>query len=356
MNKNVENYKKAVDQIHVDPNLKDKVLEEANYKKKSKSPIYYLRIATAIAAVAVVAVVGVAFWQKPKDEILNPKTSKKITEQEQEKTQDLAKVDIRRFESMKELRDALEKNQNSSRGIYYATDVVEESEAVSDVAKSANDLAESFNSTDTSGASNSEDYSRTNNQVESVDEADIVKTDGKYIYYSQNNRVYIADNDLNLKATIKDENVRPYQIFVNGNKLVVFGTEYNGNSDIVYYNTITKEDVAVDDSITKENIVSYYRPKTLIRVYDLSNIESPKVSREIRVDGNYQDARMIENNVYLVTCYTPYFYGRIDEIKDTELLPTYKDSVINETKCIEATDIAYFEDTRKLRIFINYWI
>ena len=109
MNKNVENYKKAIDQIHVDQNLKDKVLEEANSKKKIKSPIYYLRIASAVAAVAVVAVVGVAFWKNSKDEILKPTDSKKITKQEERK--DLAKVNIKRFENLEELREVLKENE-----------------------------------------------------------------------------------------------------------------------------------------------------------------------------------------------------------------------------------------------------
>ena len=37
------------------------------------------------------------------------------------------------------------------------------------------------------------DYSQTNIQVEGVDEADIIKTDGKYLYLVANNRLYIVD-------------------------------------------------------------------------------------------------------------------------------------------------------------------
>lgn len=63
MNKNRENYKKAVDQIHVSQELKDKVLEKANEKNKSKKSIYYLRYAVSIAAVALVAVVRSKFFK-----------------------------------------------------------------------------------------------------------------------------------------------------------------------------------------------------------------------------------------------------------------------------------------------------
>ena len=45
------------------------------------------------------------------------------------------------------------------------------------------------------------EHSTTNIQVEGVDEADIVKTDGNYIYYISNNRVVVVDvrNPENLK-------------------------------------------------------------------------------------------------------------------------------------------------------------
>jgi len=42
-----------------------------------------------------------------------------------------------------------------------------------------------------SEAEGSIDYSTTNVQVEGVDEADVVKTDGKYIYQINNNRVVV---------------------------------------------------------------------------------------------------------------------------------------------------------------------
>ena len=338
MNKNVENYKKAIDEIHVDQNLKDKVLEKANAKKESKSPIYYLRYAVAVAAVAVVAVVGVSFANKPKEEILTPKKS---DISKNDKIDTLAKVDIRRFESMEELREVLSEN-NSSGEYYNGLDyAVEESAVAVDSAKS---MGDSFNSQDTSGASTSTDYSRTNNQVESVDEADIVKTDGKYIYYSQNNRVYIVDTDLKLKATIKDDDIRPYQIFVNGNKLVIFGVNYNNSRTDIDYD-IENDDVNILSELRERN-TTVYRQSTLIRVYYISNIEKPELKREISLDGNYQDARMIEDNIYLVTSYYPYFYyDKIEELKDSEILPSYEDSICRGVSYIEATDIAYFENT-----------
>lgn len=55
-------------------------------------------------------------------------------------------------------------------------------------------LGETWKSEDSSSLQDS-GYSQTNLQVEGVDEADIVKTDGKYIYYIKDNMVYIAQAD-----------------------------------------------------------------------------------------------------------------------------------------------------------------
>ena len=77
------------------------------------------------------------------------------------------------------------------------------------------------------------DYSKTNNQVEGVDEADFVKNDGKYIYaIAQNNLIILdafpASNATIISSTLLDGN--PKEIFVNGDRLMVFME----NTDRVY--------------------------------------------------------------------------------------------------------------------------
>ena len=346
MNKNRENYKKAIDQIHVDSDLKDKVLEKA--KEKNKNPIYYLRYAVGIAAIVIVAVIGVSFVNDSKQDNLKY-NSQTITKEE--KTEALASINIKRFENIEELRDMLKENETTLKNYYNGMVSIEES-AVDDLAKSTNTATQS---SATRGISEEADYSKTNNQVENVDEADIVKTDGKYIYYCQNNRIYVVDKDLNLKTTIKDDDFSPTQIFINGERLVVFGRKYSySKGDILVYNTRDFEDfeeLEIEDNeedIIEEDISTIYRPKSLVRVYNLSNIEKPEIEREISIDGNYRDARMIDNNIYLISQYSiySYYYRGIDELKDIDLLPSYEDSLTSKVQYINATDIACFGSTR----------
>jgi len=81
------------------------------------------------------------------------------------------------------------------------------------------------------GVQRAEDYSTTNIQVKGVDEADIVKNDGKYIYVVSNNKIIILDafpaEEMEIISEINfslDENV--IEIFVNDDKLIVFGQGY----------------------------------------------------------------------------------------------------------------------------------
>ena len=75
-----------------------------------------------------------------------------------------------------------------------------------------------------------EDFSRTNIQVQGVDEADIVKTDGQYIYQVNRGRIIIAraypteQMEVCSTVTFNDRNFNPQEIYVDEKHLVVIGT------------------------------------------------------------------------------------------------------------------------------------
>jgi len=140
-----------------------------------------------------------------------------------------------------------------------------------------------------SAAENEPNYSQTNIQVEGVDEADIVKSDGEYIYLATDNRLIIARAYPTEKARIlyKTElggNING--LFVNGDRLAVLVSNWlrAGSEDGL--------------AITYD-YVNYYN-KTSIRVYDVSDREGPVLEREVSVDGYYISSRMIGDYVYLI--------------------------------------------------------
>ena len=165
------------------------------------------------------------------------------------------------------------------------------------------------------------DYSGTNIQVEGVDEADVVKNDGEYIYYARGNDVIIIKaypaDEANVISRIKLD----YQIsdlYVSGNRLVVFSTK-----EYYYY------DLPED---SKDN------PQTILTIFDLSDRADPKKVREFGMDGVYFNSRLIGNYLYYIIVNPAYCND------DDVFLPRVRENDIICT--VEAEQIWYIENLR----------
>lgn len=325
---NKDNFKKAMDNVHAPEDLKNRTFQKI--KDKPKNNLIFMKVLSACAVFAIIFGIGVYYNGNPDS----------IGLSDNSKSKNVADLDLPRFENIDELKKVLAKSSSSySRGWVY-DDVMlatNEAESVSD------GFSSSFKSTDSSSATNSEiDYSTTNVQVEGVDEADIVKTDGEYIYLVKSNTIYIVKAS-DLKITNKlildeeDDDFMPKEIFVNKDKLVVLGTSY------IYDDDDEDEDDEDDD------YYSYYRynnSKTVTEavVVDISNKNKPKEERRVTLDGYYVNARMIGDNVYFISNKYIYYY---EDCADDDILPVYKDSVNSkDIITIPAEDIIYFGGTR----------
>ncbi len=157
------------------------------------------------------------------------------------------------------------------------------------------------------------DYSDTNLQVLGVDEADIIKTDGNYIYALSYEKLHIIeanDGDLKLISSIKHHEVGDnsnsafMEIYLKDDKLIAIKSintyDYNG--------VIPEIDMAID-------IFPWYgKSDTAAVIFDISNKEKPKKINELSQSGNYISSRMVNDNLYLVTNY--YLYD--NNFKSTE--------------------------------------
>ena len=195
-----------------------------------------------------------------------------------------------------------------------------------------------------SSEAGSSDYSKTNIQVEGVDEADIVKTDGEYIYIVSGGNVTIVkaypaeEAEVVSKITL---NGSIMGIFINGDKLAIFHNEY---TTYLLYDGVEvressssaeekNENTTVDEAPGVPEPITYEPPTTSIKVYDISDRENPVLTRDFSIDGNYFSSRMIGDYVYVVaTMYT--FFTETDIA-----LPRIQSN--NETEVIPATDIYY---------------
>ena len=128
----------------------------------------------------------------------------------------------------------------------YEMDVSNEVESVKTPTISPSDSISSF-----------KEYSTTNIQVENVDEADIVKTDGDYIYSISDNYVVITNvnkpEEIKIESKIQlyDGSI-PEDLILNKNQLIIISSKFNNSYRYSYYdnsNTV----VTIYDIKSKEN-------------------------------------------------------------------------------------------------------
>lgn len=139
-----------------------------------------------------------------------------------------------------------------------------------------------------------EDYSGTNNQVEGVDEADIVKTDGKYIYVLNGNDSYVrdvqiirAENGRLYKASkirvCESENTDVIDMYVKDGRLLIIKTLWESS----------------ENSANRK--VGYRSVVTAVDIYNIKNPETPELMHTFSQSGNYTSSRMCNNVLYLFT-------------------------------------------------------
>jgi len=163
------------------------------------------------------------------------------------------------------------------------------------------------------------DYSETNVQVQGVDEADILKSDGNYIYTVTENVLYIVraypGEEAEVVATIDFEDNWPTSLFINGDSMAVFGNYY-------------------DDTLFEKIDFRPAQGMTFFNIYDISDRSNPVLAKEYKFEGNYTNARMVNEWVYFVVGNWPVF--RAD----------YPTPVIfegSEIRAMPVTDIFYFD-------------
>lgn len=319
-----ENYKKAIDQIHPSEKLKNETFEKIKQKENkqnTKRTFLPFRQLSTVCAVCMVIFFVVTFYLKDntQNDILNNIEENKTVAEVQEN-------DLPRFESIEQLKKVLKKNsQVTNKGEIFLED------AVGSIGSTNADSAVTENS------SSKNEYSETNTQVQGVDEADTVKTDGDYIYYVADSKVYII-NVKNLEVISKveydndKERFYPREIYIKENRLIILGnsTEYK-----------EQEDNNIELNKFYGRISTSRFAKAI--VYDITNKENPIELRQVSLDGSYSNSRMIGDNLYFISTKYAYYYN---DMKDDEILPVLKDTAsVEKEKRIACTDIAYFPDT-----------
>lgn len=226
---------------------------------------------------------------------------------------------------------------------FRTSDMVEESAAPSDAAEGAAEPTSAgaeMGSKQSGGGGEADDYSSTNIQVEGVDEADIIKNDGKYIYLIKGSTIriveaYPADNMKEIVSfTMGDENegFYPSDLYVTEDQLVVLGSYYHYS-----------EPVIIDSAETSSKMIAppyYGGQRAKAYIVDISDREDPKVTRSVEFEGGISNSRRIGETLYLVLNKYNYAYQVLDsdqytpEIKGEALLPRMMDTAVGEDESV----------------------
>ena len=155
------------------------------------------------------------------------------------------------------------------------------------------------------------EHSTTNIQVENVDEADITKTDGNYIYSISEDNVIITNvidpENIKIEAKIKPrDEYFPEELILYKDKLVVISTQY----------------------------ISYNKSNTFVNVYDITTKSRPRLIEEYTLYEGYYTSRCIDGKLYVIAS------GRLRE--EDEKIVTYYDEN-NEQKDIGLSNIKYIK-------------
>lgn len=306
---NLEEWKEKIDrsaeQITVPDTLRPGAVQQMLEERKNRTSAgrkehrHYRRFAGIAAAVAVLVIaVGTYGWNKYGTDDAQPKKAALSVTETVDSTQDTEKKEqIGAFTLAKSYQDvyaAVQKKSNSQKELAEGT--VDDLFFVEDTG-SAEAKKES------SGT-----HSDTNLQVNGVDEGDIVKNDGNYLYVLNDDRVTIVDiRDKNMR---KLSEIRPeltendilLQLYVDNDRLYVIKQGWE-----------TQQEEIQSDSTEADNDSGFigcykdiaYEPdgnvSTVLLTYDISERANPVLSATMKMDGAYQSSRKVGNFIYLFT-------------------------------------------------------
>lgn len=183
---------------------------------------------------------------------------------------------------------------------------------------------------ETTVTAGSTEYSSTNVQVDGVDEADVVKTDGEYIYTLADDRLSIvraqgAEMTVVSSVDLRDANTEPQEFYLCGDRLVLLETRSTTSG--------------------KEGSRSY---ATVAAVYDVADRENPSLVCERGQSGYYLSSRLVGDILYLVT--DDAVTGEVKKGKPESFAPYLVDGT--STRAMDSADIAVSENPQSSRYVV----
>jgi uncharacterized secreted protein with C-terminal beta-propeller domain len=207
-------------------------------------------------------------------------------------------------------------------------------------------------------------YSETNVQVSGIDEGDIVKTDGTYIYALSQERGDLVIFKAIGAATEEVSRTRVASgydssgdnpvinsylqgLYVNGSVLVVI-LNYQSYSFAEDFSDSFSGDTSGDtsDSASASSSVSpqgVFTSETRAAFYDISDSTDPKPITEFSQSGDFRSSRLYDGTLYLISSY--YLPGEISNDNPRSFVPMLGEGDARD--CIAVEDIRLMPEVRQ---------
>ncbi|MFC4713184.1 beta-propeller domain-containing protein [Planococcus dechangensis] len=159
------------------------------------------------------------------------------------------------------------------------------------------------------------EHSTTNSQVAGIDEGDIVKTDGEYLYSISESQVAVTDirnpENMEVAAIVELEGeTYPNELFLTDETLVVIASRYS--------------QMETEVGGEMDSFMPYFGV-TVVLLYDITAPGSPELIREFGNEGSFNSARLSGSTLYYVSNVFP-DYWVLEEEPEVELRPRLFDS------------------------------
>ncbi len=227
------------------------------------------------------------------------------------------KYSYQTFQSCSEFESTMKKILlNATKNNYLERPVALEDMAVTNVATPSSVSPSSAGNSAKSSLSDSRTpHSETNSQVFWIDEADTVKTDGKYIYlYQETWEKAVIILDAKTLARVKTiripSNYSGVAMYLSKTKLILTATKYS-NYDQKWYGWYTNTS------------------KSIVALYDIKDPKKASLIRIVQVEGSLSDSRLTDDGI--LTAVVSTYYG---------MPPIYRPYAIGTTKWIPAYDFS----------------
>ena len=279
-------------------------------KKKGRKKIYQ-----AAGLMAACAVLAVGLWTYGD---MKKENGEKEDNRTSQITDSHTIASAKSYDEVYSYIEAQREEDNSEEIILYDMEGAEygitEESAVEDSASGSN--LTSAKSSDFAGT-----YSETNVRQEGVDEGDVVKTDGRYLYIlnKDGQKVSIVDTQGNMKEVGSIElgsnySIQEIYLIPQEKKLILTGNVYSdGEEDELY---------ARDGWFAAMG-------QTEVLTYDISDLSAPKEAGRVTQSGNYHSSRLVDGYVYL---FSEYYIGEDTRKNDPETyIHLVNDNMIKET-------------------------